>query len=162
MQRCTAPPEDDSRKCQRILLKNGLGHMYKQKKRSIICFHRFNQEKEASKMYRSKLMLYMPWRNEDVDLLGGYPHFRSHYKDKCDDTLANEQKSSHNATLINEAVDELTEHGPPQHAWDQVAPGTSEQQARDLDEGIEEVRSIEQEDLDANAQILQQQQTSSA
>lgn len=104
-------------------------------------------------------MLYMPWRDENVDLLGGYPDFRSHYEDKCDDILANEQKLSHNATLINEAMDELMEHGPPQHAWDQVAPGTSEQQARDQDEGTEEMHSIEQEDLDANAQILQQQQT---
>ena len=56
----------------------------------------------------------------------GYPDFRSHYEDKCD-VLANEQKFSHNATLINEAVEDLTEHGPPQHAWDQVAPGASEQ-----------------------------------
>lgn len=133
--------------------------MYKRKREAIIRFHRFNQEKEASKLYRSKLMLYMPWRDENVDLLGGYPDFRSYYEDKCDDILANEQKFSHNATLINEAMDELMEHGPPQHAWDQVAPGTSEQQARDQDEGIEEMHSIEQEDLDANAQILQQQQT---
>ena len=154
------PPEDeDSRKCQRIVLKSGLGHMYKRRREAIIRFHRFNHEKEASKMYRSKLMLYLPWRNENTDLLGGYPDFHSHYEDNCDDILANEQKFSHNATLINEAMDDLTEHGPPQHAWDQVAPGATEQQAHDQDEGIEEVQNIEQEDLDANAQIFQQQQT---
>ena len=154
------PPEDqDSKKSQRILLKNGLGHMYKRRREAIIRFHRFNREKEASKMYRSKLMLYLPWRNENADLLGGYPDFRSHYEDKCDDVLANEQKFSHNATLINEAMDDLTEHGPPQHAWDQVAPGASEQQAHVQAEGSEEMQNIEQEDLDANAQIFQQQQT---
>ena len=104
-------------------------------------------------------MLYLPWRNENADLLGGYPDFRSHYEDKCEDVLANEQKFSHNATLINEAMDDLSEHGPPQHAWDQVAPGASEQQANHQAEGIEEMQNIEQEDLDANAQIFQQQQT---
>ena len=153
------PPEDeDNRKCQRIELNNGLGHMYKRRREAIIRFHRFNCEKEASKVYRSKLMLYLPWRNENADLLGGYPDFRSYYEDKCDDILANEQKFSHNATLINDAMDDLTQHGPPQHAWDQVAPGASEQQARDQAEGIEAMQSIEQEDLDANAQIIQQQQ----
>jgi len=153
------PEDDDSRKCERIQLKNGLGYMYKRRQEAIIRFHRFNYEKEASKVYRSKLMLYLPWRNENADLLGGYPDFRSHYEVKCQDILANEQKFSHNATLINEAVDNLTEHGPPQHAWDQVAPGASEQQARDQAEGIEEMQNIEQEDLDANAQLFQQQQT---
>ena len=49
-------------------------------------------------------------------------------------------------------------YGPPQHAWDQVAPGAAEQQAHDQAEGIEEEQSIEQEDLDANAQIIEQQQ----
>ena len=154
------PPEDeDNRKCRCILLQNGLGHMYKRKREAIIRFPRFNHEKEANKMYRSKLMLYLPWRNENADLLGGYPDFRSHYEDKCEDVLANEQKFSHNATLINEAMDDLSEHEPPQHAWDQVAPGASEQQAHHQAEGIEEMQNIEQEDLDANAQIFQQQQT---
>ncbi len=153
------PEEGDNKKCQRIELMNGLGHMYKRRREAIIRFHRFNYEKEASKVYRSKLMLYLPWRNESADLLGEYPDFRTHYEVKSDAILANEQKFSHNATLINEAMDDLTEHGPPQHAWDQVAPGASEQQAHDQAEGVEEMQRIEQEDLDANAQIFQQQQT---
>ena len=60
------PPEPESTgRCARIQLKNGLGYMYKR----IIRFHRFNQEKEASKLYRFKLMLYLPWRDEST---GGY------------------------------------------------------------------------------------------
>ena len=62
-----------------FLLQNGLGHMYKRRRAAIIRFHRFNCEKEANKMYISKLMLYLPWRNENADLLVGYPDFRSHY-----------------------------------------------------------------------------------
>ena len=66
-------------------------------------------------------MLYLPWRNEDhADLLGGYPDFCSLYETMCEDILANEQKPSHNATLINKAMDDLTEHEPLQHAWNQV------------------------------------------
>ena len=37
-----------------------------------------------------------------------------------------------------------------------VAPGAAEQQARDQDEGVQVERDIDQEDLDANAQLVQQ------
>ena len=87
--------------------------------------------------------------------------FRSRYEDLSDEILANERKYSQNAALIGEAMDDLREHGPPQHAWDQVAPGTAEQEARHRAEGVEEERSIDQEDLDANARLFRQQQASS-
>ena len=152
-------PTAEGGKCPSIKLKNNLGRMYKRKREAVIRFHRFNQEKEPSKVYRLKIMLYVPWRNESSDLLGGYMNFRSHYEDKIDDILENERKYTQNATEIDEAIDDLTEHGPPQHAWDQVAPGAAEQQAQAEAEGSEELRTIEQEDLDANATIFQQQQT---
>ena len=93
----------------------------------------------------------MPWRDESTDLLSGY-------MDYSDDILANEQKYSVNATFIGEAMDDLHEGGPPQHAWDQVAPGATEQDAQDRAEGE---RTIEQEDFDANAHLFQQQQQTS-
>ena len=146
--------DGESRRSESIKLKNDLGHMYKRKREAIIRFH---QEKEPSKVYRSKIMLYLPWRDENSDLLGGYMNFQSHEDKK--DILENERKYGQNATEIDEAIDDLTEHGPPQHAWDQVAPGAAEQQAQAQAEGVEEMRTIEQEDLDANASLFQQQQT---
>ena len=149
--------DEKSDRCESIKLQGDLGRMYERKREAIIRFHRFNQEKEPSKVYRSKIMLYVPWRDESSDLLGGYMDFRSHYEDKIDDILENEQKYTQNATEIDEAINDLTEHGPPQHAWDQVAPGVAEQQAQAEAEGAEEMRRIEQEDLDANAALFQQQ-----
>ena len=58
---------------------------------AIIHFHQFNQEKEPSKVYRSKI-IYVPWRNESSDLLSGYRDFCSHYEDKIDDILENERR----------------------------------------------------------------------
>ena len=155
------PTAEDERhgRCESIKLQGDLGHMYKCKREAIIRFHRFNQEKEPSKVYRSKIMLYVPWRNESLDLLSGYRDFRSHYEDKIDDVFENEQKYTQNAIEIDEAIDDLTEHGPPQHAWDQVAAGAAEQEAQAEVEGAEEIKRIEQEDLDANAALIQQQQT---
>ena len=79
---------------------------------------------------------------------------RSHYEDKINDILENE-KYTQNATEIDEAIDDLSERGPPQHAWDQVAPGAAEQAQAQA--GAEEMRHIEQEDLDANAELFQHQ-----
>ena len=56
----------------------------------------------------TKTMVYIPWRDESSDLLGGYMDFRSHYEDKVEDTLENEQQYTQNATEIN--ADDLTEH----------------------------------------------------
>lgn len=44
-------------------------------------------------------------------------------------------------------MNDLNEHGPPQHAWDQVTPGAAEQEAYDEEKVMEEECSIEQEDL---------------
>ena len=122
--------EDGERRSECIKLKNDLGRMYKRKREAIIRFHRFNQEKEPSKVYRSKIMLYLPWRDENSDLLGGYMDFRSHYEDKKDGILMKGSTVRMHATEIDEAIDDLTEHGPPHHAWDLVAPGAAEQQAQ--------------------------------
>ena len=104
------PEDGGSGRCESIKLRNNLGHMYKRKRKAVIRFHRFNLEKEPGKVYRSELMLYVPWRDESSDLLGGYIDFCSHYEDKLD-ILENEQKYTQNATEIDEAIDDLSEHG---------------------------------------------------
>ena len=142
------PDEGNEGKQQCIQLNNDLGFMYKRKREAVIRFHKFNFAKLSNKVYRSKLMLYLPWRNENTDILGGYIKFKVRYDDMSDDILVNEQKSSQNPTLLEDAVGQLNEHGPPQHAWDQVAPGTEEQQVSDRAEGVVEETSIEQ-DLDS-------------
>ena len=83
---------------------------------------------------------------------------------KCDYILKNEEKYSQNAELIDVALNEFTEHGPPQHVWDQIAPGTyaCEQEACAKAEGIKVLHTIEQEDLDANEKLFQQLQMPSS
>ena len=69
------------------------------------------------------------WKFWPTGWIYGLPNFRSNYEDKKD-ILENERKYSQSATEIDEAIDDLTEHGPPQHAWNQVAPGAAEQQTQ--------------------------------
>lgn len=87
-------------------------------------------------------MLYLLWTDESSNL-GGYLDFHSP-SDKSDEIL-DELNCNQTANLIAEVMDILTEHGPPQHAWDQVAPGSSQQQERErakADE-VEELQTIE-------------------
>ena len=48
-----------------IKLQNGLGKMRKRKRKAVICWHNFNIEKEPEKHYRSRIMLFLPWRAEE-------------------------------------------------------------------------------------------------
>ena len=49
-------------------LKDGYGTMYKRRREAVICFTRFNKDKEPNNYYCAKLMLYYPWRDEDIDV----------------------------------------------------------------------------------------------
>lgn len=135
--------------------------MYKRRREAVIRFHKFNITKEPEKAYHSKLMLYLPWRNEETDILGGYMSFKARYDDLSDDILANEQRYSQNASAIDDAYCQLQQQGPPQHAWDQIAPGAEDQQTRDQIQGVEDLTHLEQEDLDANSELFQHQRTCS-
>ena len=74
--------DEKSGRCESIKVHGGLGRMYKRKREAAIRCHLFNMEKEPSKVYRSKIMLYVPWRDESSDLLGGYLDFLNHCEDK--------------------------------------------------------------------------------
>ena len=47
-----------------IALHNGLGSMRKRKRKAIIRWHNFNIQKEPEKHFRSRIMLFLPWRKE--------------------------------------------------------------------------------------------------
>ena len=129
----------------------------KRKREAVIRFHKFNMTREPSKVYRSKLMLYVPWRNEDRDILAGYNSYRERYLALLNDILANERRYSQNADVIDEALDELSQHGPPQHAWDLIARRTEKDQISDRALGYEVHRTIKQEHVHASAQLFQQE-----
>ena len=139
----------------KITLKDGSGKMYKRKREAVIRFRKFNIQKEKNNYYRAKLMLYFPWRNEDTDLLSDYPDFESHYRDVIDQIIANEEKFNENMELIDDAIAQNADNGPPEHAWANIAPETEHRRLIDEVEGTEVLRDMEQEDLDANAAMFQ-------
>jgi hypothetical protein len=105
-------------------LKDASVQMYKRKREAVIRFRKFNVQKEKNNFYRAKLMLYIPWRDEDIDLIGDYPDYESHYRNVVDQIIENEGKFSKNVDLIDEAIELNADHGPPEHAWANIAPET--------------------------------------
>ena len=60
------------------IAKNGTKYKYR-KVPKVIRYVRYNQTKDPENYYREQLMLFMPWRNEQKDLLGSFGTYRAHY-----------------------------------------------------------------------------------
>ncbi len=141
----------------KLMLKDGLGMISKRRTRAVIRWHRFNEEKEPEKHYRAKLMLYLPWRDEEA-LMADYLSYEDRYDAEEEAIKLKEAEFVHNANQIDEAYELLQQHGPPEHAWEDVAPGTEEQEAAAEEEGTTEERPLDDEDIEANANLFKKGQ----
>ena len=137
-----------------ITLRDDKGRMHKRRREAVIRFRRFNSAKDTSNFYRAKLMLYLPWRDEESDLIGNYTDFSAHYQAIKNVIQKNESWFTENMELIDQAIHENSVNGPPEHMWADIAPGNEHENQQDRDEGIQVERDIEQEDLDANAAMI--------
>ena len=132
-----------------IALQNGLGSMRKRKKKAVIRWHNFNLEKEPEKHFRSRIMLFLPWRDEDK-LRGNFKSYSDRYNDEVDKIKKIEDLFIHHEEEINDAFKQLQTVGPPQDAWDNLAPGTEESQQAAQEEGINYERPMAEEDIQAH------------
>ena len=53
--------------------------MNKRKQAAVIRFTKYSKRTDPTNWYRAQLMLYYPWYDEQIDLLGGYETFQQHY-----------------------------------------------------------------------------------
>ena len=118
---------------------------------------RFNKEKEEEKHYRELLMLYTPWRDERVDLIGTATSYKSRYfeiKDIVDEVRCQYEPCGDE---IDEAIENMGRENDLQHVWDEVAPLTEDQEAIDddlqMDNDAAEPYDIGQ-DLGLPAQVM--------
>lgn len=59
--------QTDNRKF--IVLKNNLGYIHKRKCPRVIRYRRYDITQDSENFYREQIMLFIPWRNEETDLL---------------------------------------------------------------------------------------------
>ena len=120
--------------------------MKKRKRKAVICWHNFNIEKEPEKHYRSCIMLFLPWRREEK-LRANYMSYEDRYNDEIDQIKATEKMFIHQEDEINSAFEHLQVAGPPQAAWDNIAPGAEEAQELAHQEGISDECPMAEEDI---------------
>ena len=60
------PPSESETTSLKITLTDGFGKTNKRKREAVIRFQKCNKDTDATNYYRSKLMLYYPWRNENI------------------------------------------------------------------------------------------------
>ena len=150
-------PDDDVLQQKIITLQNGLGCMRKRKKEAIIRRHNFNPKKEPEKHFRSCIMLFMLWREEDK-LCGNYKSYTDRYHVEIDKIQKIEDLFIHHEEEINDAFQQLQTVGPPEDAWDSLAPGTEESQHAAQQEGITDERPMTEEDIQTHIeQIINEQ-----
>ena len=146
------PDSEDMPK--KINLRDGSGTMTRRKREAVIRFRKFSVEKEQGDFCRAKLMLFLPWRNEQRDLLKDYPDYISHYKDVVDELMEQESKFTINLASTYSALEQLEQYGAPEHVWDDIAPENQHNKIADLAEGIELERPMAADDLDTNEAMM--------
>ena len=142
---------------KKIKLKDGNRTMHKRSKEAVIRFRKISRDKDPSNFFRSKLMLYFPWRTERVDLLGHFDSFADHYNDVVKIVKKKEKLYTSNIEDIEQMLDDNEQNGLPEHIWAQVAPGTEHMDRQDRNQPLEININIENEDLVANAVMFENQ-----
>ena len=118
-----------------ITLKNGI--TYKERKNPrIIRYVRYSKRTDLENYCRERLMLFVPWRKEENDLLGSFENYYDHYVALKDLIETKAQQYEHNAEAID-AAQEIAETGHGDFA--NVAPSNVQQE--DDDGNIEPMES---------------------
>ena len=91
-------------------------------------------------------MLFLPWRIEEK-LQGNYMSYEDRYIDEIEQIKAAEKMFIHQEDEINSAFEHLQAAGPPQAAWDNIAPGAEDKQQLAHEEGISDERPMAEEDI---------------
>ena len=75
-------PDNTEGQCNKYILRDGTV-LVRRKKPKIIRYVRFSKEKDPEKYFRELLMLFLPWRKEETDLLGQMDT----YENRCENNV---------------------------------------------------------------------------
>ncbi|XP_070184330.1 uncharacterized protein [Littorina saxatilis] len=115
------------------------GHLYKlpdgkvlhhRRKPKVLRCVRFSLESDSENHYREKLMLYIPWRNEDKDIIGGCGTYHERFEQMKETVFEVSSKFETNATAVDQAVEQVQKDGIDEEAWDGVAPQAQDMESR--------------------------------
>ena len=94
-------------------------------------------------------MLFLPWRTES-ELLQNHTSYIDRYHSEIDRIKVIENMFIHQEEDINSTFEHLQDAGPPQAAWDNLAPSAEEAQKLAQDEGVSDECPMAEEDIQAH------------
>ena len=121
----------------------------KEKNESILCVTSFKQHKEPEKYYHAHLILYLPWCNED-QLLDGGTTYQEYYEHVQDVVEHNAQNFHFHNDQMDAAINDIADNGPPQIAWDSIAPTIEQNNNNSSENDIVTICNIDSDEDDDN------------
>ncbi|XP_065942483.1 uncharacterized protein [Magallana gigas] len=115
-----------------VTLRNGI-KIRRRKVPRVIRYVRFNVKTDRENYYREKLMLFLPWKDELVDLLSGVDTYERSFNLKKSFLKHKVKEYEYNAEQLDAAMQIATEEFS--EAFDELAPNTQQSEADDISEG---------------------------
>ncbi|XP_064649920.1 uncharacterized protein LOC135501632 [Lineus longissimus] len=110
------------------------GVVYKLKKNpKVIRYVRYNVNTDPENCYRERILLFLPWRNETSDLLGGHSTHYAHYNAKKSIIDIKRKQYEHMADILDEAAKRAETES---QSFDGIAPGNMHTEAEDADQTV--------------------------
>ena len=116
------------------IAKNGTKYKYR-KVPKVIRYVRYNQTKDPENYYREQLMLFMPWRNEQKDLLGSFGTYRAHYNTMKESLEIKRNQYEHHTEEL-ELARQMME--AEEAEYDELAPNAEQENREAEEEGVKE------------------------
>ena len=91
---------------------------------AVIRYPVFLESKNPEAFAHSNLMLFHPWRKEEDDLLSNFSSYTAHYAEVKEKLLNQKETLQHHGEIIQNALEQFQENGPPIDSWQTVAAQT--------------------------------------
>ena len=104
--------------------------LVKRRRPKIIRSVRFNKEKDPENYCREQLMLYVPWRNEEKDLIKNCQTYQERYNQVKSIIQKNQQQYECHASILDKAAEDLNDND----ISEPVAPNTQHTNDQDVAE----------------------------
>ncbi|XP_062590040.1 uncharacterized protein LOC134251654 [Saccostrea cucullata] len=131
-------PEDSSQETftdQDVLvhLKNGI-KIRRRKNKRVIRYVGYSQKTNSEQYYRERILLFLPWRNENADLLGSHQTYEQHYSQKASIIQMKQRQYEH---FVDELEQARLQAEEDLDNMETVAPNTEHTEAEDAEIGSE-------------------------
>ena len=128
--------DDDNSQISDLLYKTKNGTKYKKRKvPRIIRYVKYNKKKDPENYFREQLMLFVPWRNEQRDLLGSFDTYEAHYNSVQTSLIPKRNEYEHHIEELELARQMMEDE---QREYDQTAPNAEQENREAEEEGSKE------------------------